>query len=658
MRARASFVMTAVLAAAVFVLGAWIALAAPPSYLHPDEQSAAWPALSLAGHPPRLAPDLASMEPLFRPYKTNWVFGAPLLQTGFLYLGGVGFAYPAFLAPFAAVSFAAMTLSGAFSLALFYIGVVLVLDPRRLTSAFLALGILALPPAVFQAGVLFSNLPGLAFFTLGVGLVCEAHRSGRHVWVPLGFVSALVAAALRIDYAIGAAGLGVFLLAHAGVDLPSVARAGGTRVVARRVFALAAGPLVVLALGVFVFYRLNGTLGVPYGHVAGEAPATNLHSLSDVWKTVSLLFNEDQTASTPAYFELATDNYLFGFVPALLALGPLYLFARRAPESWVVLPLAAQGVAVWAFTAGVLGYGTGCSCIDGSQPRYFLPIYAAALLAALLAVRGFLERLPSPRFATVAAIGIAMLLVVPGIGEAWEGEHGVAWALDQKRWQHGYDVAAAELPSNALVAGNFLSKIVYARPVLVPDYTGDFPGTVDRILWLGRPVYVDPYWLRPGVDERGDYGQQLMRSGHHYLVHAGVKDFYEVHRTNATVREIFDLAPGAWAPAENGTALRATEDPAFFRVVDRADGAIPLNGTTAADATITVTYRDENVSQVVHAGYHNFDSNSTVELAAWAGNGTSAWVTHSFVLPRGLVVTGAMYVTGMPTVRALEVTWS
>lgn len=417
--------------------------------------------------------------------------------------------------------------------------------------------------------------------------------------------------------------------------------------------AVAAAGLV----GLVIYAWVTGRVGLPYAHT-GTVASTNLSTIQDV---VDRIIGQrgDFTSATADVWRLTAENYLWSFAPALLAIGPLLAFTPRRlpPTVWLLVPLAAHGAVVWALRGGRLSFENDCPCIDGSPARYFLPLYAAFALAAALFLQGALDRLPHPRMRQTVAVVLVALIVIPGLAQAYDGDRGVAWAVEQRRWEYGYELASRDLPPRAVVAGNFLSKVIQSRPVLVPDHTSDFPGAVDRVLSLGRPVYVDPFWLRPGVDEIGDYGQALMRSGHHYLVFSGVKQFYEIRGTNATVRGVFDLASGAWNATAENAALRAEADPAYFRIVDRPDGAIPLEGMTVATATITVTYLDD-APRVLRAGYRNFDSNSTVELAAWAGSGSGAWVTHTFVLQPGLVVTGAMYLTGTPTVRELAVTWS
>ena len=639
-------------AAVVFAGGAFVALQSPPGYVHPDEQSAAIPAQRLAGTAAELPPELVPLGRFFVPHGAMVRETSSGVSTGFFAASGIGFGYPLLLAPFYLLGPQAPYLAGALALALLYLGTLLVLDARRPASYALAALVLAIPPLWVHVGLLFSNLPGLGFAVLGLGLVAEGWRSGRAWPVAPGLLSVAVAAALRIDYLVAF----LLMLPLVLVALLPVA-APGRRVRVAAQWGL--GVALCLAAGLLAFRFVNGTWGVPYLHTAHGEATTDVETVGSVLERALGIWNTTQSHTDPARPAQTAESYLFGFVPFLAAAGLVYVArpSGRASPAWVLLPLMAQGLLVWLSTAGVRHYGTGCACLDASQPRYFMPIYVSLAILAALALRDALDRV-RPRLARGGlAVALAALVVVPAVAHAHEGEQGIGWLRERKEWHEGFDEAVSRLPADAVVAGNYLSKVADSRPVLVPSRTNNFPRLVANVTYAGHPVYVSALWIGPAGDEGWRYGRQLVASNRHYLMKADAGDFFEVRPTNATVGNVYDLHRGDWEDLPDRSALNATAERARFRIVERPNASLPLEGPMRVPGRLLVTWWDDVPGRVVRVGYGDVEANATVDLAASPGTGRGRWVTTEVPLPRGTPIEGELYVTGKPTVRRLQVVW-
>lgn len=629
---------------AVFAAGAHVALQAPPGYLHPDEQFAGIPAQRIAGTSEGLPPELAPLARYFVPHGTRIPDTETGLSTGLFEMSGLGFGYPLMLAPFYKAGPQAPYLLGAVGAALLYLGALLVLDHRRFTSYPLAALVLAIPPIWLQLGLLFSNLPALGFCALGLGLLVEAWRARRPLLVAPAMLAVAVAAAVRVDY----------LVAFVAVVPLSLVALRPSSAPGRRVRAglqWGAGVALCLVAGLVTYALVNGGLGLPYFQDDDGGS-------SGVFQRVARYWSVSQEGSDPARVPLAAENYLFAFVPFLAAAGLLYLLrpsARPAP-AWAALPLMAQGLAVWLTTSGVRHYGVGCQCVDASHARYFMPIYVALALLAALALQDALGRMRFASLRGAVAVALAALVVAPGIAHAHEGEQGVHWIRERKAWHAGFEDGAAQLPEDAVLLGNYLSKIVQSRHVVAASRVTDYGKLVSNLTYAGHPVYVHELWTGPAGDEGKHYGRQLLRSGHHYYVESNVTGFYEIRVTNATIRQVHSLRAGEWEPAPDRKSIDATADPARFSIVERPNGTMPQEGPLRARARVTFTWYDDEAGRIVRIGHGNVEDNATVDLGAWRGTGRGNWITSQVVIPAGKPL-GELYIAGEPTIRRLEVTW-
>lgn len=636
----------AALAAAtvVFAGGAYVALQSPAGYLHPDEQFAGIPAQRLAGTARELPEELRPLARYFVPHGTRIPDTETGVSTGLFSMAGIGFGYPLMLAPFYKAGPQAPYLLGAAGVALLYLGALLVLDGRRPISYPLAALALAIPPVWLQLGLLFSNLPALGFCVLGLGLLVEAWRARRPFLVAPGMLSVAVAAAVRVDYLVA-------FVAVLPLALVALLPASGPGRRLRVGLQWGAGVALCLVVGLAVFALVNGAVGLPYLQDDSGGSAGAFDRVARYWTTA-------QEESDPRRVPLAAENYLFAFVPFLAAAGFLYLLrpSGRPSPAWALLPLMAQGLAVWLTTSGVRHYGVGCQCVDASHARYFMPIYVALALLAALALQDALGRVRRASLRGLLAVSLAVLVVVPAIVHAHEGEQGIHWIRERKAWHAGFEESARQLPEDAVLLGNYLSKIVESRPVIAASRVTDYGKLVSNVTYAGHRVYVSPLWTGPAGDEGRHYGRQLLRSGHHYYVEHEETGFYEIRVTNATVRQVHSLRADEWEPAPDRRSINATAEHARFHIVERPNGTMPQEGPLRARARITFTWYDDQPGRIVRIGHGDVDANATVDLGAWRGTGRGNWITSQVVVPAGKPL-GELYVAGKPTLRRLEVTW-
>jgi hypothetical protein len=295
--------------------------------------------------------------------------------------------------------------------------------------------------------------------------------------------------------------------------------------------------------------------------------------------------------------------------------------------------------------------------MDGSQPRYYLPIYATlALLAALLLV-DVVERLPRPRLRSTLAIAVVGCLVFAGSAQAAGSVQGTIWIAQHREWQNGYEQHARDLPPNAVLVGNYLSKIVYSRPVLVPDDARGFlPDAVTWVQLRGHPVYVDKWWAVR--DENEFYGGDLLASGHHYFRATPVGNYTQVMLTNATVRNVYDFNESEWNLSAAAITIQPTTDRAHFRPIQDTELALPIEDWTVDNGTLSFTYFDGRANATYAIGTADRGNRAPTYLLHWSGNGSGTWRRISIPIHRALFVDGGMFFEGKPELSELSVVWN
>ncbi|MHB8587126.1 MAG: hypothetical protein ACYDDF_14960 [Thermoplasmatota archaeon] len=630
---------------------------APFSFVHPDEASAALQADHLLGRSALAPSHLPALESLFVPYGTVATPNGPqVLNTAFGAEGGIGFAFPAYLSIFGLVGNQGMYAAGIVSLTVLYIGCVLFLGRRERSSWLMALVLVSLPPAVLQATVLFSNLPGLAYFVLGLGLVAEGLRENRSRYLFFALASCFVSAGLRREYAIGLLAALVLIPLYLWIPgfAPQRQRYG------RFLGALALG-VIAAVLGAIILVRLGtGEWGLPYLTGSAGAPSFSLSSFAALESQVQAEATTRHHVSSSQVFSLSADQYWFGFLPATIAIGLTYVFRPSSKNdfAWLLAPLALQGAIVWYESAGTLQYATGCSCMDGSEARYLLPLYATFALLGILLLRDLLVAVPWPRVRRIAAIVLVIVIVLPSTAQAYSATQGTLWVTQHKEWQSTFDQNAGRLPTNAVLIGNYLSKIVYVRPVLTPAYAGgsDNLGDVVRYIELkNHTVFVDKWWAV--LDEGQFVGSELLADGHLYFRPTGIGNYTQVLMTNATVMNVYSFQEGEWNISPSAPVITGVQNRSFFQPVEGNGRALPVGDWTLHNGTVTFTFYDSSPGARYAIGYGGPDSSSIKYLACWTGNGSRQWWQLKVSIPRGFFVHGNLFFEGRPTLSSLSIQW-
>lgn len=527
-------------------------------------------------------------------------------------------------------------------------------------AALLAGGIyLAHPAVLYFSQSYFANSGGLSWFLAALALL-EASRD--RAWLAaLAVAAAAVALVYRVEY-------GVALLAIAVLGPLAGPLRGGRQ-------ALAFYSLVAAGGAALVWLAKDA---VPSTVVFGDPIDVRqavLHPIEALRQRIDAYMINSPGALEwgDVAFANNTRDYFLWFFPLTTSLALVGVFARphEPRAAWVYGPLGIQClVAGLAILPTLVNYDySNKSWLESSITRYFLPLYCTSALLAASAVAAVARAAGRVRAdaAPIVAGALVVLLAGTGVVQALDADHGVRWANERRAWFVAIEDAADGFGENAVFVGVQPSKVIFSRPVLSPANLRYDDAALAKIVRnlteRGFVVYALDPWFHD--DARGyDVAKAALADRNLYWTDTGVvvdcacgerARFWRLGITSATLARVERLDPEDWREAPEG--LESVGAPRSLFWTTRAAQSRLESGDGPA-VRVRIEVLDDEAGRDLAAGWLNVPVDVRENLhvgVRWTGEGTGAWKELTFLIPRGTVVNGPLFLSPGWTLRVLAV---
>lgn len=403
-----------------------------------------------------------------------------------------------------------------------------------LTTVFFAFS----PIVIYWNNMLFSNIPALTFFIVGIYLYLS-YRDDIKLNFLTGFFFS-VAVWLRYDYSIY---IGLFLLV---LFLTNFTKQEFKKIIITFIFILLfVTPILYFNKNLYGSFFSFGYTQDVYDVKKQENlnyGVSNKDSLVSILTKYSLRFTgQFRDPHLFTYLQQNIFHFLISYQILIVVFGSLGIISLKnthISHNKIYFPLIVTSAFILIYfgsSNSLEGFGT--NWLSSSYTRYFLiPIYTLSLSSAI-----FIYKYKNRPFSKILIIFILTFYSVFSINLAFNSSFGLVDTGINKKYYHSINTLVSSLPENSIIISNFYSKAILSRPVLTPrllkvknkDVNSTVLNITDQII-NKRRVYVFENQNHPSFLNLYDSFNSDKRF-HIRLINSTSNNYYEISHSSSKI---------------------------------------------------------------------------------------------------------------------------